>query len=268
MNACRGPLPGLERSMTRNPGPIAFHGLPRRVLALNIRAGGGSRWRHVLDFLEARDADTIVLTEWRDNPAGQRIAHWSRVRGLHTAGLADGNSANGIFIALRRPFATMSHTPRVPVSGVLMQARFPTWRLLAAYFPSVRGKPDFFDRCMAQAARHARTPFLLIGDLNTGNQFLDRDPRGVRYHSADAFDRLGTLARLTDLWRHTHGAEARDWSWLSHRQNGFRLDHAFANRAMLRTVRPACHYDHAPREQGWSDHSAIILDMALRKPEN
>jgi len=246
--------------MTRSPAPILAPGPAGRILALNIRAGGGGRVGRLLAFLEAHDPVTMVLSEWRENPAGQRIADWARARGMHAAGLADGHSANGILVASRQAFDPMSHTPRVSVSGVLMQARFPTWRLLAVYFPSVRGKSDFFDGCMALAKRHARTPFLLIGDMNTGNQTADREPAGMRYHSADAFDRLGAVARLTDLWRHSHGAEAQDWSWLSHRQNGFRIDHAFANRAFLRAGTPRCRYDHAPRAQGWSDHSALIVE--------
>ena len=247
--------------MTRSPVPILAPGPSGRILALNIRAGGGGRVGRLLAFLEMQDPVTIVLSEWRANPGGQRIADWARARGMHAAGLADGRSANGILVASRREFGVQSLTPRVTVSGVLLRARFPGWRLLAVYFPSVRGKPDFFDRCMEQARRHARIPFLLIGDMNTGNQMADREPAGGRYHSADAFDRLGAVARLTDLWRASHGAAARDWSWLSHRQNGFRIDHAFANQAFLRAAAPRCHYDHAPRAQGWSDHSALIVDV-------
>ena len=74
-----------------------------------------------------------------------------------------------------------------------------------------------------------------------------------------------TTARLVDLWRHTQGAGAREWTWLSHRRNGFRIDHAFANNTYLKRTRAVCRYDHAPRELGMTDHSAVIVDAQVRQ---
>jgi hypothetical protein len=108
--------------MTRSPVPILAPGPSGRILALNIRAGGGGRVGRLLAFLEMQDPVTIVLSEWRANPAGQRIADWARARGMHAAGLADGRSANGILVASRREFGVQSLTPRVTVSGVLLRA--------------------------------------------------------------------------------------------------------------------------------------------------
>ena len=87
----------------------------------------------------------------------------------------------------------------------------------------------------------------------------DRSENAGRYVCADAFDGLPLQHGLHDLWRRTNGPEAREWTWLSHRKNGFRIDHALANDVFVQWARPACSYDHRPREEGWTDHSAVVV---------
>ena len=230
-----------------------------RMVCLNIRAGGGRRIGAVAEYLEAQNPHTVVLTEWRNGPAGVAVEAWAQGRGMHMARTTDGGTANGVFVASLAPFAVESLRPNVPGAGVLMLARFRQLRLLACYFPIQRSKAPFFARCAELAGQESRRPFLLLGDLNTGNQIKDRDPRGVRYHCAEDFDALTGAAGLTDLWRRNHGDAAREWTWVSHRNNGFRLDHALANRRFLAAADPSCRYDHAPRG-AFTDHSAIVLD--------
>jgi len=61
-----------------------------------------------------------------------------------------------------------------------------------------------------------------------------------------------------DLWRRTQGPHAREWTWMT-KANGFRLDHAFGNSAFVAAFDPSCRYDHSPRENGFSDHSALLI---------
>jgi hypothetical protein len=62
--------------------------------------------------------------------------------------------------------------------------------------------------------------------------------------------------------------EAREWTWLSHRGNGFRIDHAFATKAFVVQAKPACRHDHAPRETALSDQSGLIVTAARKwRPE-
>jgi hypothetical protein len=37
-------------------------------------------------------------------------------------------------------------------------------------------KEPFFKRCLEVSAEDGATPFLLLGDLNTGNQITDKEP--------------------------------------------------------------------------------------------
>lgn len=235
---------------------------PATMICLNIRAGGGARVAALLRYLDRHDAHTVVLTEWRDNRCGQEFAAWAEARGMQHAAFADGGTANGVFIASRDAFTACTMTPGGTSPGVLALVRFRELRLLACYFPQLKAKAPFFARCAEIAARHAAQPLLLLGDLNTGNQLADRSDAAAPYACAEAFDDLANGCLSHDLWRRTQGPEAREWSWLSHRGNGFRIDHALANAAFVDWGRPLCTYDHQPRENGWTDHSAMIVRLA------
>jgi exodeoxyribonuclease-3 len=155
------------------------------------------------------------------------------------------------------PFDVESMTPLGSTAGVLMLARFQGWNLLASYFPQRSAKARFFATCKEVAACHARTPLVIVGDLNTGNQTTDRSAGGRFFCSAD-FDALQSEAGLVDLWRRTNGPDAREATWLS-KKNGFRIDHAFANEPFITAAQPVCVYDHVPRESRATDHSAIVV---------
>ncbi len=198
-----------------------------------------------------------MLTEWRQGSCGRRIAAWADERGLHHASLTDGGTANGVFVAAKQRFGVTSRRPAEAGAGVLLQAEFASFDLLACYFPQGKAKRPFFAHCCEIASEHAGVPFALLGDLNTGNQVADKDVLGARFHCADEFDSLSSRHGLRDLWRRSNGDETREWSWHSATRNGFRIDHAFANQAFLELADPCCRYDHAPRESRDTDHSAL-----------
>ncbi|MGE0415996.1 MAG: endonuclease/exonuclease/phosphatase family protein, partial [Acetobacteraceae bacterium] len=111
------------------------------------------------------------------------------------------------------------------------------------------------------AARSGQAPSLFIGDFNTGRNDLDKAPNGTRFVRADFMDQI-TTSGYVDLWRVRH-PEHREYSWFSPQgQNGFRLDHAFGTEALSQQVLD-CRYDHNVRNEGLSDHSALIVDVDL-----
>ena len=130
---------------------------------------------------------------------------------------------------------------------------------MGCYFPQGKAKSTFFARC-AEIATAARTPLLIIGDFNTGRNDLDIEGNGVAFDCADLFVGLSERAGLADLWRSRQG-ERREWTWRS-AKNGFRIDHALANQALIdRFPDYRCEIDHEPRLLGLTDHSAIIVDL-------
>lgn len=230
------------------------------IAALNIRSGGGLRVDALLQHIIQSDPDIIVLTEWRDNLAGRKIAQWAQKRGMHFASCTDGATANGICVASKFPLSEKSQRPADPGAGVLLEIKFDHFTMLACYFPQGRAKQPFFDRCETVASEHAGEPFIIIGDLNTGNQIADKDITGGPYYCASSFDSLSKHAGLHDLWRLSNGANAREWTWMSNGKNGFRIDHALANDAFIQRGKPICRYDHEPRILRITDHSLLFVE--------
>lgn len=242
---------------------------PIKIVALNIEGGGGKRVAELCAYLDTQQADIIVLTEWRDFDQGQGFVTWATAKGLYCHGLADGGTANGVFVAAKSPFSDHSKTPPGGTAGVLMLAQAATWTVLGCYFPQRHDKPPFFAAVAAVAAAHAGVPLIVIGDLNNGHQERDRGKGGAKFIGPRDFDALTSAAGLVDLWRCTNGDEAREYSYFSAPGkvslvgNGFRIDHAFANGAYMRQMRPVCHYDHQTRTRvngkRLTNHSALIV---------
>jgi exonuclease III len=236
----------------------------RCVVALNIQSGARSpRAERLCCYLDSLDPDTVILTEWRANASGQTFAEWAKARKMiHQKSLNDGCTANGVFLASKDRFDPESATPAGQGSGCLLLARFQQLMLLACYFPQfphVQLKAAFFHQCLELARLYQVVPFVLAGDLNTGNQIADRSSKKAgKFHCSANFDRLSSDGGLSDLWRCTNGA-AREWSWCS-RANGFRIDHAFGNALFVRAS-PVCTYDHRPRLARLTDQSAVVLRM-------
>ena len=231
-----------------------------RIILLNVLHGGGPRAPKLLDWLISMDADLAVIPEWRNNTPGGVIKRSFEARGHYVATqCASAMRANGVLVTARQKFRARRMTPLGSSKGELLLADFASgWSLLAAYFPQGKAKIPFFMSCIDAAKRSDDVPFLLIGDFNTGRNGADVEGTGTPFVCSDLFDALQTQGGLVDLWRVEHG-EKREWSWRSP-LNGFRVDHAFANPAFRRRF-PAMHcmYDHATRETGLTDHSALIL---------
>jgi exonuclease III len=127
-------------------------------------------------------------------------------------------------------------------------------------------------RHLARAARHPR---LLCGDLNTPRrEHADgriwtfardrygrlREDRGEAWEAAE----LSLLRGLEpygfrDAYRELHGYRAREisWGWARWR-GGYRLDHLLVAGLTVQE----CRYEHAWREAGLSDHSALLARLS------
>jgi exonuclease III len=233
------------------------------IVSLNIRRGGERRADSIFDWIEAQTPDVIVLLEWEDNSVGNDIKHRIEKTGLCVATAVAGPApSTGILVGARAKFISQRITPKGSDKGELLRVDIASnARLLAAYFPHDSAKTPFFHACMTEALNSNQIPFLFLGDLNTGRNDLDIEGHGSLFHDSDLFEALESQAGLIDLWRAEHGIR-REWTWRS-RLNGFRIDHAFANRRFLdRYPSTRCSYDHRTREVGITDHSALIVNCA------
>jgi exonuclease III len=234
-----------------------------RIVSLNIQHGGGKRIAHLGDWLAAKNPTVVVLPEWRDNAAGQQIAARLTDIGFRTVSAPRARSrANSVLLAARDIIGTQEITPRDSVKGDLILIKLEQRiNVAGCYFPLGKAKAPFFQKCIEIAQKNSDMPFLVIGDFNTGRNDLDIEGTGARFHCADLFLALGKQAGLVDLWRARHG-NLQEWTWYS-RKNGFRIDHAFGNKAFIdRFPTFRCYLDHSPRLSGISDHSAVVLEAS------
>jgi exodeoxyribonuclease-3 len=100
---------------------------------------------------------------------------------------------------------------------------------------------------------------LAIGDFNTCRAFVD-EPGAIdaTAHFMDSVEAIG----FRDLWRHRY-PDGREYSWYSHRGNGFRVDHAFSPPGLAARAGEV-RYSHDERLAGLSDHSVLLLDLPAR----
>lgn len=231
-----------------------------RIVSLNIRHGGGRRIPNIIDWVDKADADFVIFSEWRPNQSGKALAGSMQDRGYSTQGVSKGTSSNGILMASRCSQVVSSITPEGALHGEIALSASAGIDLICCYFPQKHEKKQFFHTVTDRILR-ASAPTVLIGDLNTGSNSTDLTIGATPFFCSKEFAELESLGCAQDLWRHSHGTDAREWSWRSSK-NGFRIDHAYGNNALFNTYSSIfCRYDHSTRTEGISDHSAILVDL-------
>ncbi len=275
-----------SRSMSHfDPPPLPAKGHPptTRVLAWNIRAGGGRRIDGILDQIVRWAPQIIALSEFRHTPPGHALAQslaeagWSHQR---TTTSSQHPARNGLLIAARSPLRGASLRDPTPDEDRWLAthiASTPPISFAAIHIPnrSSGRKTAFLESALAVATRWRPGPALLIGDTNSGRIGIDEE--------APAFDRREDrwmqameAAGWSDAFRLLHG-DRREFTWYSpNGGNGFRLDQAFLNRHLQRRLLRVQHVwgaaatGDSPRRDALSDHAALLLDFApperLRTP--
>jgi exodeoxyribonuclease-3 len=238
-----------------------------RVLAWNLRHGGGSRIANVATAIASHAPDVAILTEYRA-AAGREL----RSR-LLDSGYAYAEEApleprqNGVAIVSRWPLRPANSCP----------APIPPHRWLEVYAPDASTSfvgfygpleneafDDWWHAVRATVQPRLRDRFLMAGDFNTGMSVVDA-PRNPFYCSGhfEALQHLG----MCDAWR-TCNPDAREYSWFSVRGgrpiNGFRLDHVLVSPPLANCLTRA-YYSHSERETSKiSDHSVLVVEFNLQ----
>ena len=218
-----------------------------RIVAWNIRAGGGERVGRISRYLERWAPDAVVLSEFRATPPSLELARSLASHGLShqcTSASRRNPRANALLVAARWPVSPLRlrAQPREPGRWLLVSVNAPRPLLLGAmHVPNrVTGRKYLFlDSVLACARRWRLGPALFLGDTNSGRRWLD-------------------------AFRHLR-AEARAYTWYSpNGQNGFRIDQAFVNAALLERLRDAAHVwagTRRGRKGAPSDHAALLVDF-------
>jgi exodeoxyribonuclease-3 len=232
-----------------------------RLLAWNIRQGGGTRLAAITQAVARHDADVLVISEYRGGDSAARLrAALAAIGYAHVTTLTPPAGGNGVLIAARTPFDDGGPVSEaVPDPARMVRAYFGSLRVYGIYMPNLIKKVPYWQTLIAAlAAESLDAQALAIGDFNTCRAFVD-EPGAIDVcaHFMDAIEAIGCC----DLWRRRN-PEGREFSWYSTRGNGFRIDHAFLSPALAARA-GAVRYSHDERESGISDHSILIVDLDL-----
>jgi exodeoxyribonuclease-3 len=240
-----------------------------RLVSWNVQAGGGARCAGIVDALLGMHPDVVTLQETLAT-RGPELCHALARAGFgHRCSGARSPGERGLCILSRLPIRRVAgpappHARVYPRGWLEVELIDLGVRLAAVYGPPEGPAiPAFWNAAADWLPRRAGGRFIMLGDFNAGASHVDAE--GYRFKAGPAFARLAELG-LVDLWRREHG-DAREHTWFSPSRGtvagrGFRIDHAFASPDIAARV-TACRYDHAVREQRWSDHSLLAVDVAL-----
>jgi exodeoxyribonuclease-3 len=232
-----------------------------RLLAWNIRQGGGTRLAAIAEAVARHDADVVVVSEYRGGESAARLRRALTAIGYeHATETAPPPGRNGVLIASRNPFDEDGPvTGAVPEPHRMVRAYFGGLTVYAVYMPNLLAKVPYWQALVgALAAESLSASALAIGDFNTCRAYVDE--AGAIDATAHFLDKVEAIG-FCDLWRRRY-PEGREFSWYSTRGNGFRIDHAFLSPALAGRA-GAIRYSHDERLAGLSDHSPLILDLEV-----
>src|SRR5438067_1449164 len=223
-----------------------------RIVAWNIRAGGGRRVAAIARQLRRWAPDVVALSEFRATPPSIALAAALAEAGLgYQLTTADPRrpTLNALLLAARWPLrrVRLGRAPaeRIRWLSAAVAAPLPVvvGALHAPNYVSGRKYP-FLDAVLACAQGWRRGPALFVGDTNSGRRGLDEE---------------------TPVFRHLQ-PEARAYTWYSpNGRNGFRIDQAFVNAALLAHLKEAVYTwggTARRRRDALSDHAALLVDLA------
>jgi exonuclease III len=243
-----------------------------RIVAWNIRAGGGRRVAAITRQLEGWGPDVVALSEFRGTPPSRALAVALAARGLRhqlTATDPERPGTNALLVAARWPVrrVRLAAAPAEPGRWLVAAIDGPLPVVLGAmHVPNrVSGrKYPFLDAVLACARRWRLGPALLIGDTNSGRRGVDEEVPAFNAREEAWIDDLAACG-WRDAFRHLR-ADARAYTWYSpNGRNGFRIDQAFVNVALLARLREAAYVwggaGRGRRRQALSDHAALLVDL-------
>ncbi len=232
-----------------------------RLVAWNILHGGGpSRIPEIALALRNLTPDIVVLSEFRDARGGQLRVTLADAGLEHQAATPPApGSLNSVFPAARHLIRILPSPP--DLGRRFIHAHVGGIDVCGVHVPddaNLTAKSRFWQALLNIARGATDRPLAILGDFNTGRRGQD----GVRF-ACEAL--LGNLLSLgfVDAWRVSHPIGRED-TWVSPLGKG-RIDTTYLSPALADTL-VSCEYDHRVREAGFSDHSAVIVDLARSVP--
>jgi exodeoxyribonuclease III len=245
-----------------------------RIVAWNIRAGGGRRGAAIARQLARWDPDIVALSEFRATAPSRALAAALAARGLsHQLTTVDATRprTNALLVAARWPLrrVRLRREPSGSRRWLVAAVDAPRRLLLGAMHVPNRAtgrKYPFLDAVLACADRWRRGPALLVGDSNSGRRGIDEEAPAFNAREEGWIDALAARGWV-DGFRYLHPS-ARAYTWYSpNGRNGFRIDQAFVNAALRASLVAAEHVWGGPARRGprhaLSDHAALLVSLTV-----
>ena len=235
-----------------------------KLLSWNILAGGGRRTDDIVAAIQAHAPDIITLQEFRRGSAERDIVEGLKKAGLKFIHIPETEGAeNTILIASKYGFDAGPFLPEPNSPLHLLEAYFSAeslgyeLSLIAVHFPQKKAQIPLFEALKNDSESLLKTKALIIGDMNCGIPHIDSDSKtflATQYYQ----DLLHT--GWVDAWRSRH-KDAHEFSWVSPRTgNRFRYDQILASPNLDGRI-SSVSYDHKVRENKYSDHSLILVEL-------
>ena len=243
-----------------------------RIVAWNIRAGGGERVDAIARQVERWAPDVVVLSEFRATPPSRALAAALATRDLMhqiTTAIPGTPGVNALLLASRWPLRRLrlrgGPSERGRWLATNVDAPLPLV-IGAMHVPNreTRRKYPFLDAVLTCARRWRHGPALFVGDTNSGRRGLDEQVPAFNAIEEGWVDGLAGCG-WRDAFRHLR-PDARAYTWYSpNGRNGFRIDQAFVNAALLARLKDAAYVwggRRGVRRDALSDHAALLIDLA------
>lgn len=229
-----------------------------KILTWNIRHGGGTRIKEILNALSAhKDSQTIILTEYRNNDKTpllkDTLSQWGFI---HQYTIDAEPNKNSVLIVSKEDFKFKTFPELLNHQERVVKVYNDQYSLYGCYFPSLEEKKYVFEFLLKEIKDNPNERIIITGDINTGKHYIDET--GTTFSCSEYFQKLEDV-HLFDAWRYIH-KDKKEYSWYSSAGNGFRLDHFFVDEKLKPQILN-CYYLHSDREARVTDHSMMVLEM-------
>jgi len=209
-------------------------------------------------------ADVFVFGEYHADQKGEIIKEKLSDIGFHYSrdGGRGQDNNNGVAIFSRTPFEVIDEKRELGGHNhKFVEISFERFTLVGVYFPNNQKKKPVFEYLMGYCEKNVGKRVAIVGDYNTC-KIEDMEGGGVPLKEyMYRFEKLGWV----DGWRKFHQNKS-EYSYYSNKRdggkNGFRIDHVICTPSIAQAL-VGVEYDHEPRESGFTDHSALIIDLNI-----